>query len=474
MKHKKRTLVQIVIIVLLIAGSQGLAAPGDLDPTFGVGGRTSLPLNVIPRRIRFQPDGKILVLGTFAYPNTYSSISRFNPNGTPDLTFGDMGTLKGLYPNDLFYDFWLLPDGRILVTGMRQLLRLNPDGTRDTTFSGSQSPEFLAGMSIAVQPDGKILVVGAVYDYYDDYVAKIIRFLPDGTLDPAFGPATGPVINSGANELIVLPDSSMLTTGGAGTIRFSGDGTLDTSFGVNGVLSNYVNGVSNILALDSGRFITNGAGQVYGASRINRYETNGHPDQTFGVNGVVTVATSGLFPLSLGLAVQRNGKILTAGQASGNFAIARYYSGGSPDTTFGSNGLVVTPANNASSNNQIFAIAVQPDGNIVAVGNSLSGGNYLGLEVIRYLGDPVSATVTISGRVSTPNGQSLRNATVVLTDASGSRRLVTTSSFGIYSFENVLTGSDYTVSVASKRYRFQARTVTPGADITGFDLIGLE
>ncbi len=81
---------------------------------------------------------------------------------------------------------------------------------------------------------------------------------------------------------------------------------------------------------------------------------------------------------------------------------------------------------------------------------------------------------TISGRVTTPSGQNLRNAVVTLIDSSNARRTATTSSFGLYSFDNVPTGGAYTMTVASKRYRFSARNVQITGNLTGIDFVGLE
>lgn len=68
--------------------------------------------------------------------------------------------------------------------------------------------------------------------------------------------------------------------------------------------------------------------------------------------------------------------------------------------------------------------------------------------------------VTIGGRVTTPSGQNFRNAIVSLIDSEGERRIATTSSFGLYSFENVATGQSYTITVTSKRYRFSPLITT--------------
>ncbi|MFT3745368.1 MAG: cytochrome c peroxidase [Pyrinomonadaceae bacterium] len=82
--------------------------------------------------------------------------------------------------------------------------------------------------------------------------------------------------------------------------------------------------------------------------------------------------------------------------------------------------------------------------------------------------------ISISGRVLTPEGTGLRNATVSLTDSSGSVRRVTTSSFGIYTFEDVPAGASYIASVASKRYRFAPQALTPTANLANIDFLGLQ
>lgn len=85
-----------------------------------------------------------------------------------------------------------------------------------------------------------------------------------------------------------------------------------------------------------------------------------------------------------------------------------------------------------------------------------------------------SAAFSVSGRLTTPEGQGLRNAVVRLTAADGSIRSVTTSSFGNYMFENVAAGAGYTLTVSSRRYRFAARPISVTRTLTGIDLTGLK
>ena len=87
---------------------------------------------------------------------------------------------------------------------------------------------------------------------------------------------------------------------------------------------------------------------------------------------------------------------------------------------------------------------------------------------------PNSAGFDVSGRVITPDGRGLRNARVTLTDQNGMARTVTTSSFGYYSFDGVAAGRTYTIGVASRQYRFAARTVQVTDNLTDVDFVGQE
>ncbi len=88
---------------------------------------------------------------------------------------------------------------------------------------------------------------------------------------------------------------------------------------------------------------------------------------------------------------------------------------------------------------------------------------------------PISSSgFSISGQVTTPGGLGLRNAIVALTNSQGVRVTATTSSFGIYSFNNVPSDGTYILGVSSKRYRFNVRTLTVNGNLTNIDFVGLE
>ncbi len=83
-------------------------------------------------------------------------------------------------------------------------------------------------------------------------------------------------------------------------------------------------------------------------------------------------------------------------------------------------------------------------------------------------------TYQAGGRVLTPSGLGVRNAVVTMTDYRGVRYTSTTSSFGVYSFDNARSGETYTITVSSKRYRFTPRTHVANANAADLDFVGLE
>ncbi|MEP6788424.1 MAG: carboxypeptidase regulatory-like domain-containing protein, partial [Acidobacteriota bacterium] len=87
---------------------------------------------------------------------------------------------------------------------------------------------------------------------------------------------------------------------------------------------------------------------------------------------------------------------------------------------------------------------------------------------------PSVAGVSVSGRVTTPDGRGLRNAKVVLTDSLGNARTVTTSSFGFYEFDEVAVGESYVIGVVSKQYRFSSQLIQVGDTLTNMDFVGQE
>jgi uncharacterized delta-60 repeat protein len=219
-------------------GVARLNVNGSLDDNFDPGFGTDGPVLAMD----LQPDGKVIIAGSFTTVNNVprNRIARLNPGGSLDQTFDPLGG-----PDDSIYAVAVQPDGKILVGGLffhfngtaqSGIARLNAEGTLDPGFlplSGADNAVF----SIALQPNGAILIGGAFSTYDGVSRRSIARLNANGTLDPTFGAcdgAAGPVYS------IALQTNGLPVIGGDFTsysgvsrqylARLYQDGTLDTSF----------------------------------------------------------------------------------------------------------------------------------------------------------------------------------------------------------------------------------------------------
>jgi uncharacterized delta-60 repeat protein len=162
-----------------------LRTTGVLDPDFDGDGQKTLPGMAIARAILVQGDRKIVVAGS---PPDSSAmlVMRLNPNGTPDTTFdGDGSAMIDFGGTDVFANAAALqPDGKIVVAGYVQgglfaVARLNPNGSPDATFgaAGRATVDFGApafGTAVALQPNGRIVVAGELTDGDNFAVARLL------------------------------------------------------------------------------------------------------------------------------------------------------------------------------------------------------------------------------------------------------------------------------------------------------------
>jgi uncharacterized delta-60 repeat protein len=197
------SLVSVASSSLVAAGS---SAPGDLDATFGSGGvvTTSVgPDDEYAYDVAIQPDGKIVVVG---YADNGSdadfALARYTISGTLDTSFGSGGVVTTpIGPRDDYgWSVAIQPDGKIVAAGYASngsdedfaLARYTVSGTLDTSFGSNGIVTTPIGSSydhvydIALQPDGKIVVVGYANNGSDDDFA-LVRYTASGTLDTTFG-----------------------------------------------------------------------------------------------------------------------------------------------------------------------------------------------------------------------------------------------------------------------------------------------
>ena len=326
----------LATILSILAFTIALAAPGDLDTTFDGDGKVTT--NVVPTSpgrsdiawgVAIQANGKIVAAGLSEIPGTFSqdfAVTRYNTNGSLDTTFsGDGRLITNFGGGDLAFDVAVQPNGKIVVVGQScpgsdicnvALARYNSNGTLDTTFSGDgkQKTDFGGGdnraHSVAIQSNGKIVLGGWMWNGTNRDFA-IYRYNSNGTLDTTF----------------------------------SGDGMVNIGFG-----AGRQDRATDLVIQSDGKIVV--VGDTGDASDANynfavaRLNANGSLDTTFSGDGK-QVSNFGGEDYSAAVTLQADGKIVVAGNkfviatSINAFALARYNVDGSLDTTFNGTGRKV-------------------------------------------------------------------------------------------------------------------------------------
>lgn len=354
-----------------------------------------------------RPDGTIVFATNLEAPGGHGfSAGRCDSNGVFDSNWGTSGFAKSVTGKgiDWIYDLAVDPENRIIATGQSYdgananalIARFTPDGRPDSTFGmmGSSTISMVGanvrGNRLALQPDGKYVVVGERIEGNKFSIAAM-RFNADGTMDNSFG-NSGVVIteygndDDGAFGVAVQSDGKIVATGYAfdGSIyqgvvlRYNSDGTMDQSFGSGGsVLFAYgTNEDGDGIAIQAdGKILVTGRTTSGSATNtfLLRLNTDGTLDNSFGSNGTTIVNVSSGYDGAYVIRLQNDGKIITAGwgQAGGSFipSIMRFNTDGTLDQSFASGGKFVKVFN-AGWDEYLSSLAIQEDGKIVAGGSS--------------------------------------------------------------------------------------------------------
>jgi uncharacterized delta-60 repeat protein len=461
-----------VITLLLIGNVSVFAQGGSLDFSFNAtgyryegfgGGSDEL------RAIAVQPDGKIVAAGNADnIPGSGADFAlvRYNTDGSLDLTFGGDGkvttAIGPALSTDIAYAVALQADGKIVAAGYASgisgsgvdfaVVRYNADGSLDTSFDGDGkvTTAIAAGtgdeiaFAVSVQPDGKIVSVG-----HSSFDFAAVRLNADGSLDTTFdsdGRVVTP-ISAGAGADVAYaaalqPDGKLVAAGRAdsasGTdfalVRFNTDGSLDTTFDGDGKVTTAIAAgtnidIANAVAIQAdGKIVAAGYGSGYATGtdfELVRYNTNGSLDTSFDTDGRVTTVMGGGTSIDLvnSVALQSDGKILALGRADTafgtDFALARYNSNGSLDSTFDGDGRVTTPV--GLSTDLAYALAVQADGKILAAGRADGGVPTLtDFAVVRYTSSGVlDATFDTDGKVTSDIGDNFSQSNAVAVQGDG-------------------------------------------------------
>ncbi len=414
-----RSIPKFLVLTLLSFAPQLFAMQGTLDTSFNPtgtppgtvttqpGGATSSGLN----SIAIQSNGQIVAGGS---ANNEFALARYNTNGTLDTSFGTNGVVM-MQPSGStgsgLNSIAIQSNGQIVAAGYATinsaaefaLARYNSNGTLDTNFgtngvvtrqpSGSTSSSIY---SIAIQSDGKIVAGGSAQIGNNEFA--LARFNSNGTLDTNFGTngvvtvkpsgATSSQINSitiQSNGQIVAAGQAVINTiYECALVRYNTNGTLDASFGTNGVVTTQpsgssISGLNSITIQSNGQIVAGGFAVINGNQffAVARYNTNGTLDTSFGTDGIVATENPDGGVIN-SVAIQSDGKIVAGGTTTigeGEFELARYNSNGSLDNSFGTDGLVTTTPG-GSSYSIMYAMAIQSNGQIVSGGFAQIGSNF--------------------------------------------------------------------------------------------------
>lgn len=325
-----------------------------------------------------QADGKILVAGAFTFYNGTSRIAliRLNTDGTLDVPFNPF-TYIGNGDGASEYCVAVQSDGKILLSGRHRygtvfrygLIRLNADGTPDLQFYVGPDDQNDHIYSIVMQTDGKIIIGGAFSTYTGVKRNGIARLNIDGTIDTSFDPVLG--TNNEINSIAVQPDGKILIGGNFTTYngvsrnrvaRLNADGTLDTTFDPGSGANKTVN---SLVVQTDGKILIGGIFTSYNSiakNNIVRLNANGTLDTTFGSGTGVTGA--GVNNMVLSIKVQLDKKIIIGGYFTSYDGISR-----NNIAILNADGTLDTIYDLGTGASSIVQdILIQPDGKIVIAG----------------------------------------------------------------------------------------------------------
>jgi uncharacterized delta-60 repeat protein len=428
----KSIFVGLTLLIILNFSASAQLAPGSLDPTFdgeGIVITSVTGFNDAARSVAVQSDGKIVVGGFYSASNEADFVVvRYNPNGSLDTAFdGDGIAIVSIDVFDSAQCLTIQPDGKIVVAGNAvntatsfrglALVRLNPSGALDTTFDGDGKVTAPYGnfgfiRSVALQPDGKIVLAGNISDGVDSN-SLFYRYNADGSPDTSFdgdGKAVvelsafdddmtavavqpdGKIVGGGFGILMRAPnvfeDDFMvvrLNTNGSPDTSFDGDGRLNTPIGPN------LDRALGMALQSDGKIVLSGFTQDLSFNldvATVRYNSDGSLDASFDGDGKIITPIGAGNDFGTSVKIQSDNKIVVGGFGSNgsnnDFAVIRYNADGSLDTSFDGDGKVLTPV--GSADDQANAVAIQADGKILLAGTSRVGTND-DFSLVRYLSD---------------------------------------------------------------------------------------
>lgn len=421
-----------------LVATVNIAASGASDPGFHADF-----INSRVNRAIVQPDGKILVAGWFSIMQddqftvyTRGGFGRLNANGTVDPTWGN-GAGINTVP---VYAAALQPDGKMLITGdftsvhgvtRNRVARLNTDGSLDTSFDPGAGSA-LAVRAIVVQPDGKILVGGDFTTFGGSPREYVVRLNPDGTVDTSFvGPDFADTGGWRVHALALARDAAApyykILLGGvfyfsgspfkAGLARLSATGALDAAFSTAIGAGAHAAGspgslreIDCIAAQRDGGIVIGGTFTAFNnvaRNHLARVTATGALDAAFNPNADDDVNA---------ILVQADDKIVVAGYFGnvGGTALSRYArlnSSGTIDTTF---------AVGTGSTGDLYDLAMQADGKLILAGDTTTIQGVSGVHLARLFTGMPGLPGAVQLSAATYTGTEGNTLTVTATRTGGS------------------------------------------------------
>ena len=376
----------LLIVWALFSAAHVFASNASMDTSFDT--KAPLGFNSYATTMSMQSDGKLFAFWAFS-TYQWASVSKFfriNADGTRDTTFNVWGGFNIYYNNPT--DFPLVSavqsDGKVLVawpfdhysgSAVNQLIRLNADGSRDTGFNvwGAGFNQYDIPTSIAVQPDGKIIVGGAFTKYNWTAAKQLIRLNTYWSIDGTFSAWWG--FDQGPTVITVQSDWKILLGGwfiryqwvaANHIIRLNADWSRDASFSMGSAFQEGSAHVSAIKTQSDGKIIVGWHFTAYNATaninRIVRLNTDWSLDSSFNAwwawfdNDVKTISIDTWGKIIVG------GSFSTYNWVSAN-RIIRLNTNGSNDSS-----LSIW----VGFSNDVLWLAIQSNGQIVAIGSFTS------------------------------------------------------------------------------------------------------
>ena len=477
MKTKTLLLLANITMVLFVTNTingQNTVA----DSLFATNSLLTIPeTGAAPGNFILQPDGKIIYGGTVGgtVNDFFIAMMRFDECGILDTSFGTNGKVRHKFnQRNIGKAFALQSDGKIVVAGVEapsnagsqqraNVSRFNSDGTPDTTFNGTGSHSLFNASgsfdSVHIMQDGRIVCFGR---FGSGLGSAIARFLPDGSFDTSFNTDGLAFFNAPFGYFSdvkghVLADGKMIVTSYTTdatsnwrylAVRFLASGEIDTTYGNNGYyydavlpVSGYFYPLTSVIDSNGNLLISKSADNT--SFDILRLTPEGILDNTFGTGGHVHYDSGGA---TTGMQLLADGKILVRGTAAsptGNFAPScaiRFLADGTPDSSFGTNGLRVLDILNGEASQSLHSLLVLPNGQWIAAVATFNFyfkkyGDLYNFPHISHTGTVLSTTgtgsyqwfldgATVSGAINQtfiPNQNG--NYTVMITDANGCQGL---------------------------------------------------